>query len=273
MRTRTIVVDAASADDTVDRVRAVPEVELVALRANLGYAGAINVGRAHARPFARLLIVNADVRLGPGCVEALARALDEDPAAGVGVPKLFDGRGERAPSLRREPSLGRACGDALFGRRWRSRPGWLSEMVWDERAYERPQTVEWATGAVLLVSEACDARVGPWDERYFLYSEEVDHARRAREAGFRIRYVPQAMAWHAEGGSGTAATSSALLAVNRIRYYATYHRDPTVAVFRAIVLLHELLRCGDRAHRQALRAVASRAVSTVPARTLAGVVA
>ena len=115
-------------------------------------------------------------------------------------------------------------------------------------------SVDWAGGAAAMVSAACDAAVGPWDERFFLYSEEVDYAARARRAGFRIEYVPTARIRHHEGGSGSSAALTALLAVNRIRYVTKRGRGGT-ALFRAAVALHELLRAYDPAHRFALRTV------------------
>jgi GT2 family glycosyltransferase len=95
-------------------------------------------------------------------------------------------------TTRREPSLSRAIGDAIFGHHLPHRPPWLSETVWDKRVYRDRCSVDWAGGAAAMVSAACDSAVGPWDERFFLYSEEVDHAARVRAAGFRIEYVPTA---------------------------------------------------------------------------------
>jgi GT2 family glycosyltransferase len=104
---------------------------------------------------------------------------------------------------------------------------------------------------VLLVSAACDAAVGPWDERFFMYSEEVDHAARVRAAGFSIDYVPTARAQHRAGGSGSSSALTALMAVNRVRYMEKRRRR--AGLFRAAVTLHELIRVGNPGHRFALR--------------------
>jgi GT2 family glycosyltransferase len=175
---------------------------------------------------------------------------------GIAVPIILGSDGHAEPSLRREPSLTRALGDALFGRRFASRPGWLSEMVWDRDAYHRPHRVDWATGAAAMVSAACDAAVGDWDARFFLYSEEVDHAARARDAGFTIEFVPAARVCHRAGGSGSCDALVALLAVNRIRYMEKRGRN--TGAYRMTVALHELLRAFNPGHRLALKMVMRR---------------
>jgi hypothetical protein len=107
-----------------------------------------------------------------------------------------------------------------------------------------------------LISAPCDRAVGRWDERFFLYSEETDYGARARAAGFRVEYMPTARARHRGGGSGQSSALLALNAVNRVRYMEKRRRLPRA--YRAAVILHELLRCGDSGHRTALRFVLRR---------------
>ena len=141
--------------------------------------------------------------------------------------------------------------------RYRQRPGWLSEIVRDESPYTHRHAVDWATGAALLMSAACDRMIGSWDERFFLYSEETDYAARARAAGLRVEYVPTARVRHSGGGSGQSSALVALNAVNRIRYMEKRGQRPRA--FRAAVILHELMRSRDPRHRTALRFVLRRA--------------
>jgi GT2 family glycosyltransferase len=132
-------------------------------------------------------------------------------------------------------------------------------MVWDQRRYERPGPVDWGTGAVLVLTSEVDSAVGAWDEeRFFLYSEETDYSRRIREAGFTVRYVPEASVTHRGGGSGSGPALTALNEVNRVRYYRKYHGPVGTAVFRAVVILGELMRYRRPANRAALRALLSR---------------
>lgn len=259
LRTRCVVVDNGSQDGTMAIVRSRADVLAVDARGNIGYAGAINLARARVGSCSALLILNPDLVLEAGAVVRLWRALEQRDV-GVAVPMLLsEADGSLYFSARREPSLTRALGDALFGAHWRGRPGWLSETIRDATAYERPADVAWAGGAALLISAACDLAVGDWDEqRFFLYSEETDFATRARRAGFRIRYVPSAGARHVDGGSGRTPELAALMAVNRVRYYEKYHRRPAALLFRGAVALHHLLRATDPDQRAALKALLRR---------------
>jgi GT2 family glycosyltransferase len=245
-----VVVDNASRDDTVARVRATG-VDCVALPDNRGYAAGINAGRARVDRRVPILVLNADLSLRPHSITRLLETM-QDPGVGVAVPALFDRDGRRARSLRREPTLLRALGDAMFGSHWRQRPPWFGEIVWDDAEYEHSHDVDWATGAAVLVSAECDDRVGAWDERYFLYSEEVDYCARVRDADLRVRYAPDAGIDHAEGGSGRSPALTALLAVNRVQYYASRHRRRASRAFRWVVIFHELLRVGGQGHRRAV---------------------
>jgi GT2 family glycosyltransferase len=130
-------------------------------------------------------------------------------------------------------------------------------MVWDPQAYDSEQSPDWATGAALLVSGACREAAGKWDERFFLYAEETDYLRRVREAGLRIRYLPEAVVRHTGGGSGTSDALYALHIVNSVRYYRRYHAWPSSVAFGAVTGLCELLRVRRSASRLALRALLS----------------
>jgi GT2 family glycosyltransferase len=255
LRIRVLVVDNDSADDIGAAVAGRPDVTLIRAGANLGYAGGINVGRANAGPTRTIAILNPDLRLAPGSLTWLVSAAERDGAA---VPRFVDEAGGTYPSLRREPSILRALGDGLLGKRWAGRPGRLSEMVWEQGRYELPGPVDWATGAVLVLAADADAAVGPWDDGFFLYSEETDYCRRLRAAGRAVQYVPEAQVTHRGGGSGTGPALAALNEVNRVRYFRKYHGPLPSAVFRLSVLLGQLIRFRRPGSRAALRALTSR---------------
>ena len=255
--TRCIVVDNGSSDQTVPLVRGREDVLLIQAPGNLGYAGAINLGRRRAGPCEALMILNPDLELEPGAIGELLGELRRT-GAGVVVPSLVNPDGSPYPNLRREPRVLRALGDGVCGRRWARRPAWLSETVRGEPAYVRPHDVAWAGGAALLVSAACDAAVGDWDERFFLYAEETDFFARARRRGYRVRYVPTARARHENGGSGRSPDLAALMAVNRIRYFEKYHRRPVSSLFRSAVILGLALRIHTAEGRASLRAASRR---------------
>lgn len=251
---RIIVVDNGSTDDTVEIAERSPDVTCVRPGANLGYAGGINAGRARAGACRAVLVLNPDLRLEPGSIPRLLAAL-QSPGVGAAVARLVATDGTTQPSLRRDPTLARAVGDAVFGAMVRRRPAWSSEIVWDPTAYRTPHNVDWATGAAIAVATECDRSVGDWDESFFMYSEEVDYALRIRRAGFRIRYVPDAVAVHTEGGSGRSPDLTVLLALNRVRLYRKYHGPVPSAAFRLVVAIHELSRFWSEPRRRSASVV------------------
>lgn len=258
LRARCTVVDNNSQDGTQSLVRARGDVRLIEAGGNLGYSGAINMGRAAAGPCSSLLVTNPDVVFEPAAVTNLYRVLQAE-RSGVTVPLMYNFDGSLHFSLRREPNLLTALGDALFGEHWPARPGWLSDIVRDKRAYQRPHDVAWASGAVMLISERCAEAVGDWDSaRFFLYAEETDFAARARRLGFRLSYVPEARVRHKSGGSGRSPALYTLMHVNRMRYFEKYNSRLAFTVFRSITVLHHLLRMGNPDMRATLRVVLRR---------------
>jgi len=247
---RTIVIDNGSTDKTIEIVSQRSDVVCIRADKNRGYAAGINIGREQAGEYSTILVLNPDVLLDPGSVTEMYAVL-RHPQVGVVVPMLLDADGYPSQSLRREPTLLRALGDCLFGRRWRGRPGWLTETVWNHDAYKHEHTIDWATGAVMMISSACDKMVGSWDEGFFLYSEEVDYAARVRDLGFEIKYLPTARARHRGGGSGTSNDLLALWAVNKIRYAEARNHWPKA--YRGVTILHQLLRSHRSEHRAVLR--------------------
>ena len=252
-----VVVDNGSTDDTVARVARRPGVRVIDAGGNVGYSAGINIGRRYAAGPGPLVILNADLVLRPAALDELAAAL-EDRTVGIAVPRLLNGDGTLFHHLRHDPTVLNGLGDALFGDRWPTRAGRLSEPLLDDAAYGRPHDVEWAGGAALMVSRECDAAVGDWCETFFLYAEETDYMQRARDAGFRVRYVPTSLMVHAGGGSGTRPDLVALMSVNRWSHFRSRHGAVSSAVYRATLLLRHLLRARGVEHRRAATALVSR---------------
>lgn len=252
---RVVVVDNASTDGTLDAVATHPDVVAVSSGGNRGYAGGVNVGMGHAGDADALLVLNPDLTVHRGCVAALRERLRRERGGAV-VPRIHAPDDSLYPSLRNEPSIARALGDAVFGGRARP-PGVPGEIVSDPRAYTSPRTVDWATGAALLIDGRVADAVGDWDERFFLYSEETDFFRRVRDLGHEVWYEPSAVVSHAQGGSGSSSDLEKLMAVNRIRYARKHMGLARARAFRGAVVLHELARSYDPRHRAVLRTLLS----------------
>ena len=256
---RVIVVDNASTDKTAELVRSGPwDVTLLPSGGNIGYAAAINLAVAHARPDDDLLVLNPDVRLEPDCIARLLAPIAGErskigPRVGILAPRLVAPEGTDQPSRRREPSLTRVLGEAVLGASSR-RLGPLWSEVIDEPAHTGPDIVDWASGAVLLVRAECRRAVGRWDESYFLYSEETDYCLRARDLGWTTLFVPEAVATHIGGDSDDDPRLHALLTHNRALLVRRRRGEVVGAGFLTALMLGELVRAavGRRASREAV---------------------
>jgi GT2 family glycosyltransferase len=252
-----VVADNASSDGTLDVVaRCAPEAVAVPMGGNKGYSAGINAALDAVPPTQAAFVLNPDIRLGPGSVRSLLDGLDQ-PNTGITVPRLYEADGQQAPSLRREPSITRALAAALIGGHRAGRIGRLGELVYDPARYDEPGVYDWATGAAMMISRRCMDAIGAWDESFFLYSEETEYALRARDAGFLLRYVPEATAVHIGGESHTNPDLWVLSNVNRVRLYARRHGQVSTTAFRLALALNEGIRAtsGAAPHKAAFRAL------------------
>src|ERR1017187_9337067 len=207
-----VVVDNGSTDGTADQVAARRDCRVVR-SANVGYAGGINRGVREAAAAAdAILVLNPDARLSELSVAPLLETLRE-PGTGIVVPQIRSATGTLEPSLRREPTLLRALGLERTG------VAAFAERIHDKAQYTYPHLVDWAQGAVVLMSRECFDALKGWDESYSLYSEEVDLSLRARDLGLLTRYEPRSVAVHIGGQSGQNDVTHAMQIVNRVRLY------------------------------------------------------
>lgn len=252
LRLRVIVADNDSSDGTLHALTAYPDAYALSTGGNLGYASGLNTASRVAGNARAVLVLNPDLEVRPGAITALYRRMLISNA-GVVVPKLLETDGTIYQSLRREPTISTAFGDAFFGAKWPTRPGWMAETDYAPESYQHAHRIDWASGAALMVNIDVARRLGDWDEQFFLYSEEVDYFRRAREAGETAWYEPAAHMVHHGGGSGTSTNLNTLLAVNRIRYVRKYHDAKYSRWFHIGVALTEALRLFKPTRLQILR--------------------
>ena len=183
-----IVVDSGSSDGTPDAIEEhYPDIEV--LRAeNRGFAAANNVGirRALGR---YILLLNPDVEVVGGTISDLVQAMDGRPHVGIASVIQRGSGGELQHSIRRFPSVGRDLGEALFAARWPVMQT-LQELETRASAYENERSVDWVVGAFLIARSTAVAQVGLMDERFFLYSEEIDWCYRFAGASWDVRHLP-----------------------------------------------------------------------------------
>lgn len=210
-----MVVDNGSADGSVQllRERGVPHLSLPG---NAGFAAAVNLGAARtAAPF--VLALNADTVLEPGAIGRLAAALAADPGLGGVQPRILQleaGTGGDVASAR---LYSRGMALSADGRAFEEGAGEAQ----DERS-AAPREVFGVCGAACLLRRELFADLGGYDERYFAFCEDVDLNVRARIAGWRFAYVPEAVVWHLGNASWMAeapspgAWNARLVARNRL---------------------------------------------------------
>jgi N-acetylglucosaminyl-diphospho-decaprenol L-rhamnosyltransferase len=256
---RLVVVDNGSIDDSIRVVQeAAPTSTVVQMGRNAGYAAGVNAGVAEATEATAVLVLNADVRLTPGCVTELLRGL-RTRGTGIAVPRLTDAHGALIYSMRREPTLARELVETVLPHRLLGRFRDAGVMVTDSRTYATETTTDWAEGSTQLISRECLDVCGRWDESFFLFSEETEFNLRARDLGYMTRYVPTAHATHLEGGSAADPDKWALLCRNKVSLYRRRHGRARSTAFHACEILREATRAatGRATSRAALRVLVS----------------
>jgi GT2 family glycosyltransferase len=173
------------------------------------------------------LWLNPDTLVNEGAVTELAACLRGHPDAGAVGPKLVGPDGSLQYSCRTFPSLS----TALFTRQSLSRRLWPSNPLsrryllsdWD---HSEVRAVDWVSGAALMTSRAVVDRVGPLDEQFFLFHEDVDWCRRVHAAGLRVYYDPKAVLVHHEGISSARVPPRLIIERHRgmLRYYRKHMR-------------------------------------------------
>ncbi|HTA36266.1 MAG TPA: glycosyltransferase [Solirubrobacteraceae bacterium] len=170
------------------------------------------------------LLLNEDSQLQPGATLALWRALQEQPNAACAGAKLLRPDGREQPSAWRFPTpLTALAGALLLHRLWTVQSGG-----------SRTRVVDWCQSAALLVRRVAAAEVDYLDPAFFVYSDEVDFARRLRDAGWLSLYVPGAIAVHDEQLSTGAAAERRIveLARNRDLYMHKHHSAGAASLVR-----------------------------------------
>ena len=196
-----VIADNGSSDGTPEEaVERYPGTRLLRTGANLGYGTAVNRAVATVPPDQEfILIANPDVTWGPGSIDALTAAVARWPRAGTLGPLIRDPDGSVYPSARHLPSLIRGGMHAVVGFAWKANP-W-SKAYRQERLEPSERPVGWLSGSCLLVRRKAFDAVGGFDERYFMYMEDVDLGDRLGRAGWLNVYVPTSEILHDKGHS------------------------------------------------------------------------
>lgn len=186
------VVDNGSTDGSVAQISGrFPQIEIVQLSTNLGYAEGNNVGVRHVlktQP-AYVCILNNDTIVDPNCLEALVNEAESGPNIGMVGPKGY---------FFEPPDMVYTAGGLVDWRRGTviHRGMWQREREVGQLFADGPADVDFIDGCCVLVRADVIERIGLLDPRYYLNFEDADWCVRAGRAGFRIRYTPDAVLWH-----------------------------------------------------------------------------
>jgi N-acetylglucosaminyl-diphospho-decaprenol L-rhamnosyltransferase len=193
-----VVVDNGSHDDSVAQIRKVfPDMLIVECGKNGGYARGANIGLGATRaPIVAMF--NCDLTFAPGTARPLVERLEREPDIAVIGPKIRNLDGSVYPSARQIPSTFVAVGHGLLGLWWPTNPFTVRYRQLDlDPSVGRD--VDWLSGSAMWQRRAALDAIGAWDDRYFMYMEDVDLCWRLRRAGWRVVYDPDSEIVHVQG--------------------------------------------------------------------------
>lgn len=230
-----IVVDNASNDLSAEEAEARANVRVIRSQVNAGFSAANNIG-IRASSGTNVLLLNSDTIVPPHAIDRLVARLLADPGVAVVGPRLVDGRG------RAEMSYGDMISPWSEWRRQRllralatDDPATVADV---EQRTSREVRPDWVTGACLLVRRADAEAVGLLDERYFMYTEDVDFCAAIRARGRGVLFAPEIEVVHLRGRSAAAASQATRAAYERshLAFYRKHH-----PFFVPFLLLRRLL--------------------------------
>ncbi len=193
------VVDNDSGDDVAQRAADEADVAFVQTGRNGGYGAGANVGALQGSAD-WILVSNADIVLEPGAVAELLRVAQSDDAMGAVGPRVLETDGTTYPSARPLPTLILGAGHALLGKRWPGNP-WTRRYRLDLDPTGGQVEAGWLSGSCFLVRRDVWQQLGGFDERYFMFFEDVDLGRRLGLAGYKQVWTPRAVVTHLGGHS------------------------------------------------------------------------
>jgi N-acetylglucosaminyl-diphospho-decaprenol L-rhamnosyltransferase len=244
-----VIVDNGSDRATEELVdRDYPDARVL-VRPNRGFAHANN--EALATVDARyVLFLNPDTEFLEGSLAELVEIMDGRDDIGLAGVRQVDVSGRLTPTMRRFPSAVRAFGDALALERLPFRPEWLGERELRESRYDVEFESDWTIGSFMLTRREALDDVGGFDDRFFVYAEEVDLCRRIRGAGWLVVHLPQLTILHR--GTNVRALDERMAMQNAYAQlqYASKHLALRYG-------LRSLPFAGDAPRRRAARAAAS----------------
>jgi GT2 family glycosyltransferase len=239
-----LVVDNASADGSAEMIEArFPRVKLIRSSENLGFAKGNNVAIRQCQG-RYIALVNPDVIVFPGCLDALADFLDQNPKVGNVGPRVLNPDRTLQSTCRRFPTLwNNFCSATALASKFKGSRFFAGEHMFFF-PHDRTLAVDVLVGCFSMIRrEAFDA-VGLLDEGLFMYGDDVDWCRRCWNAGWEVVFFPGAQAIHDRGKITAPYPVRFAVAQQRsvIHYWTKHHGFFGVLGIRSIMLFRHLLR-------------------------------
>lgn len=235
-----------------------PRLEILRSESNLGFSGGNNLGIQHAIDHYDsdyYLLLNSDTVVKADFLQELFKLMKKDAKIGLAVSKIYFHRGyEYFANSYLEAEKHRVLWYAGGKVDWTNLLAYhigIDEV--DRGHFDQVSDTDFATGCVTLISREVMERIGPLDDRYFLYSEDVDYSLRVREAGLKVIYCPTSVVYHKIGRStGGAGSPLQQYYQTRNRIFLTMRHAPWRSKLTALHLAFNLLVGGNRSERKAV---------------------
>lgn len=230
-----IIVDSGSTDETAERVKELitkhnlKNFHQINKDENIGFGKAGNIASREAKG-EYLFFLNPDTKVKPGSIEQLLNFIKADDQVGIAAPRLIEPNGQIQKSVRRLPTVTGAVADYFFG---------VNNAY---REYfpvtETPVEVESVVGAAILIRKDLFIKLGGFDNKYFMYFEDIDLCRKVRRENLKIVYLPQAEVIHQVGGSFSEKKNE-WLNESSIKYHGALKALLLYIILRVYNFLHK----------------------------------
>jgi GT2 family glycosyltransferase len=195
-----LIVDNASTDDSLEKLKEIRDIELISNKINLGFAGGNNVGIKHALKNGAdyVIVLNNDTVLEKNSLSILVKTASDNPKAGAISPKIYFEKGyEFCKNKYDEIDKGKVIWYAGGVIDWKNVYGSGRGVDGvDSGLFNRNTDTDFATGTCMLLTKQALEKTGSFDEKYFMYYEDTDISQRLIKMGFRVLYAHDANIWH-----------------------------------------------------------------------------
>lgn len=235
-----------------------PKIDLLRSESNLGFSGGNNLGIQYAIDHYDsdyYLLLNSDTIVDKNFLQALYEMMKKDSKIGLACSKIYFHKGyeyfENSYSESEKHQVLWYVGGKVDWTNLLSYHIGIDEV--DRAHFDLAKETDYATGCSMMISREVIERVGRLDDRFFLYSEDVDFSLRVQKAGLKVMYCPESVVYHKIGrSSGGAGSPLQQYYQTRNRLFLTFRHAPMRSKLTAIHLIFDILRKGNKSERKAV---------------------